>query len=155
MPALSEVVSLFICNYVFVYIPLVIRSSVCLDYFALFFFEGGGGRGVPILCIFNVPTDVIAHIQGGGCAYTLRESAVQVDSGRKIPCCTRDWNLSSSALDLMLNPLSHIPALSIAIGLALNLLSPALHFAPPTAPDIEPADPHVCPVHCNVMSSKT
>ena len=105
---------------------------------------------MPILCIFNVPTDVITHIRGGCCAYTLRESAVQADSGRKIPCRTRDWNLGSSALDLMLNPLSHIPALSIAIGLALNLLT----LAPPTGPDVEPADPHVCPVHRNVMSYK-
>ena len=32
---------------------------------------------------------VIAH---GGCTDTIRESALHVDSGTKIPCCTRDSN---------------------------------------------------------------
>ena len=31
----------------------------------------------------------IAH---GGCTETVRESALEVDSGRKIPCCTGDSN---------------------------------------------------------------
>ena len=40
-----------------------------------------------ILGIFNVCTDMYAIAQEG-CMDTIKESALKVDSGRKIPCCT-------------------------------------------------------------------
>ena len=43
--------------------------------------------------IFNVRTDVNACDCTRGCRDTVRESALKVDSGRKIPCRTRESNL--------------------------------------------------------------
>ena len=43
--------------------------------------------------IFNVCTDVNACNCTRGCRDTVRESALRVNSWRKIPCCTRDSNL--------------------------------------------------------------
>ena len=43
--------------------------------------------------IFNVRTDVNAFDCTRGCADTVRESAMEVDSGRKIPCRTVESNL--------------------------------------------------------------
>ena len=43
--------------------------------------------------ILNVCTDVNACNRTRGCVDTLRESALKVDSGRKIPCCTGESNL--------------------------------------------------------------
>ena len=42
--------------------------------------------------IFNVHTDFDHAIAHGGCADTVRESALEVDSGEGIPCHTRDLN---------------------------------------------------------------
>ena len=43
--------------------------------------------------IFNMHTDVNACDCTRGCTDTLRESALKVDSGRKIPCRTGESNL--------------------------------------------------------------
>ena len=43
--------------------------------------------------IFNVRTDVNACDSARGCTDTVRESALKVGSGRKIPCRTRESNL--------------------------------------------------------------
>ena len=43
---------------------------------------------------FLMCTQMLMHaIAHGGCVDTVRESALKVDSGRKIPCHTRDFNL--------------------------------------------------------------
>ena len=50
----------------------------------------------------------IAH---GGCSTTTRESALKVDSGRKIPCCTGESNLRQYCAELfgpMCYQLSHL-----------------------------------------------
>ena len=39
----------------------------------------------------------------GGCMNTIRECALKVGSGRKVPCCTRESNLGSHALPPKLN----------------------------------------------------
>ena len=43
--------------------------------------------------IFNGRTDVSACDCTGGCMGTVRESALKVESGRKIPCRTGESNL--------------------------------------------------------------
>ena len=53
--------------------------------------------------IFNVRTDVNACDRTRGCTDTVRESAMKVVSGRKIPCCTGEWNLRADPI------LRHIP----------------------------------------------
>ena len=47
---------------------------------------------------------------GGGGMNTIRESALKVDSGRKIPCCTGESNLHQWRADLMRYQLSYVPA---------------------------------------------
>ena len=43
---------------------------------------------------FLMCTQVLMHvIAQGGCVNTIRESALTVDSGRKIPCCTGELGL--------------------------------------------------------------
>ena len=61
--------------------------------------------------IFNMHTDVNAcdGAQGGGCTDNIRESALKVDSGRKIPCRTRELNLRRWRASPMLYQLSYIP----------------------------------------------
>ena len=44
--------------------------------------------------IFNVRTDVNARDCIRGCTDTVRESALKVDSGRKVPCRTGELNPS-------------------------------------------------------------
>ena len=53
--------------------------------------------------IFNVCTDVHA------CDYTVKESVLKVDSGRKIPCRTQESNLCQWCATRMLYQLSYIP----------------------------------------------
>ena len=48
----------------------------------------------------------IAH---GGCTHTERESALKVDSGRKIPCRTGESNLRRQRASPMLYRLRYIP----------------------------------------------
>ena len=54
--------------------------------------------------IFNVRTDVNAFDCTRECANTVKESALKVDSGRKIPCRTRESNLRRRRADPMLRP---------------------------------------------------
>ena len=51
----------------------------------------------------------IAH---GGCTDTVRESALKVDSGRKIPCRTGESNLRRRCAGPILYQLSYIPYIS-------------------------------------------
>ena len=46
-----------------------------------------------------------------GCTDTVRESALNVDCGRKIPCRTWEWNLPQRRAGSTLYLLSYIPAL--------------------------------------------
>ena len=50
------------------------------------------GLTLPVVGIFNVSTDVDVWDCTRGCMDTARDSALAVDSGRKIPCCTKDLN---------------------------------------------------------------
>ena len=53
--------------------------------------------------IFNVHTDVNArNLHMGGCTDTVRESALKVDSGRKIPCHTGESKLHQRSDGLVL-----------------------------------------------------
>ena len=45
----------------------------------------------------------------GGVQTHIRESALKVDSGRKIPCRTRESNLRQRRAGLMLYQLTYIP----------------------------------------------
>ena len=51
-----------------------------------------------------------ATTHGGVCTDIIRECALKVDSGRKIPCCTGKSNLRVPCAGLMLSQLSHILA---------------------------------------------
>ena len=59
--------------------------------------------------IFNVRTDVDACSYTRGRTDTLRESALKVDSGRKIPCRTGELNLRRQRAGPMFYQLSYIP----------------------------------------------
>ena len=59
--------------------------------------------------ISNVRTDVNACDCTPGCTDIVRESALKVDSGRKIPCRTWDWNLPQQRAGPTLYQLSYIP----------------------------------------------
>ena len=58
--------------------------------------------------IFNVRTDVNACDCTRGCTDTVRESALKVDSGGKIPCHTGESNLRRQRARPTLYPLSYI-----------------------------------------------
>ena len=59
--------------------------------------------------IFNMHTDVNTCGCTRGCMRTVRESALEADSERKIPCCTREMNQHQRRAGLMLYQLSYIP----------------------------------------------
>ena len=59
--------------------------------------------------MFNVHTDVNACNCKQGFMDTIRESALNVDSNRKIPCCTRELNLRRRCAGTMLYHLTYIP----------------------------------------------
>ena len=59
--------------------------------------------------IFNVRTDVCACNCARGCADTVRECALKVDSGKKISCRTRESNLHWWLAGPVLYQLSYIP----------------------------------------------
>ena len=59
--------------------------------------------------IFNVHTDVIACNCTLEYTHTVRESALKVDSGRKIPCRTGESNLRRRSAGPVLYQLSYIP----------------------------------------------
>ena len=58
--------------------------------------------------IFNVQTDVNACDYTRGCTDTVRESALKVDSRRKIPCSTGKSNLRRRRDGPMLYQISYI-----------------------------------------------
>ena len=66
--------------------------------------------------IFNVRTDVKACDCARGCTDTVRESALQVDSGRKISCRTGKLNLRRRRTGPMFYQLSYIPTFLIEYG---------------------------------------
>ena len=59
--------------------------------------------------IFNVRRDVNACDCTRRCTDTVRESALKVDSGRKIPCRTGESNLRRRRASAMLYQVSYIP----------------------------------------------
>ena len=65
--------------------------------------------------IFNVCTDVNACDCTRGCMDTVREFALKVDSGRKIPCRTGESNLRGQRAGPMLYQLSYIPTLPVQL----------------------------------------
>ena len=78
--------------------------------------------------IFNVRTDVNACHRTRGCTDTVRESALQVDSWRKIPCRTGESNLRQQLAGLTLYQLSYISTpfrpdtdMSFAVDRMLNI----------------------------------
>ena len=52
-------------------------------------------------------TDINACDSTWGCTDTVRESALKVDPGRKIPCSTGESNLRRQRAGLMIDQLSH------------------------------------------------
>ena len=62
--------------------------------------------------IFNVCTNVNACNCTWWCADTVRESALKVDSGRKIPCRTEESNLRQRCAGPTFYQLSYIPTRS-------------------------------------------
>ena len=59
--------------------------------------------------IFDVRTEINACDCARGCTDTVRESALKVDSERKIPCGTEESNLRWQRSDPMLYQLNYIP----------------------------------------------
>ena len=59
--------------------------------------------------IFNVCTDFNACACTRGCTDTVRESALEVDCGRKIPCRTRESTLPQRCAGPTFYQLSYIP----------------------------------------------
>ena len=59
--------------------------------------------------IFNLRTDANACSCTQECMDTVTESALKADSGRKIPCCTRESNQYKQCAGLMLYQLSYAP----------------------------------------------
>ena len=59
--------------------------------------------------VFDMHTDVTACDCIQGCTDTIRESALKVDSGRKILCRSRELNLHWRRASWMLYRLSYIP----------------------------------------------
>ena len=60
--------------------------------------------------IFNASTDDNACDNTRGCTDTVRESALKVDSGRKIPCRAGESNLRQQRASPMLLPTELRPA---------------------------------------------
>ena len=59
---------------------------------------------LPTIEIFNVCTNVVA------CKHrSIRESALKVDYGRRVPCCTKESDRPTSAVCQMLQQLRFIP----------------------------------------------
>ena len=59
---------------------------------------------------FNAPADVIECDCTWRCVDTVRESALKVDPGRKIPCRARQANLCQRRAGPTLYQLSYIPS---------------------------------------------
>ena len=68
--------------------------------------------------IFNMHTDVMHATAHRDYTNTVRECALRVDAGSKIPCRTREWNrhqYCSQLSGLMLHQLNHPIPLLVAI----------------------------------------
>ena len=63
--------------------------------------------------IFNVRTYINAYDCARGCTVTVRESALKFDSGRKIPCRTRESHLRQRRAGPALSQLRCIPIIII------------------------------------------
>ena len=63
--------------------------------------------------IFNMCTDVNVCDCTQGHMDTERETALEVDSRKKVPCCTRESNLHQQHDSPMLYQLSYIPTLAL------------------------------------------
>ena len=59
--------------------------------------------------VFNVRTDANACDCTRGCTDTVEKSALKVDSGRKVPCCTGESNLCRQRAGPMFYRLSYSP----------------------------------------------
>ena len=83
---------------------------------------------LPGLGIFNVYTGVDACDCTRGCADTAGESALTVDCGRKIPCCTGDSNPHRAVL-LLAFPSDALPTelSSLVSGLCSCVRLPSYH----------------------------
>ena len=66
--------------------------------------------------IFNVRTDVNACDPTTGCTGTVRESALKVDSGRKIPRCTGGSNLRQRRAGPTFYQVSYAPSYVEEVG---------------------------------------
>ena len=64
---------------------------------------------------FNVHTDVNVCVCVQGCRDTVRESALNVDPGKKIPCRTGESNLRQRRDGPMLYQLNHIPVYGVLL----------------------------------------
>ena len=73
--------------------------------------------------IFNVRTDVNACDCTRGCTDTVRDSALKVDSRKKIPCRTGESNLRRRRAGPIFYQLSYTPTdvICIAVGCAPSL----------------------------------
>ena len=60
---------------------------------------------------------MVAH---GGCTDAVRESAQNVDSGRKISCCTRESNLPQWYAGPMLYQLKQISSSSLITNISVR-----------------------------------
>ena len=80
--------------------------------------------------IFNVLSDVNACNCTWGCTDTVRESALKVDSGRKIPFGTGESNQRQRRAGPMLYQLSYIPTPHVdrSLGLERDGLGQVLCF---------------------------
>ena len=65
--------------------------------------------------IFNVRTNLNACNCTRGCTDTVEKSALKVDSGRKVPCCTGESNLCWQRAGPMLYQLSYIPPMTYSL----------------------------------------
>ena len=81
--------------------------------------------------IFNVRTNVNACDCAWGCANTERESALKVDSGRKILCRTGESNLFQRRAGPTLYQLSYIPTPFDSLHSCALLSSLTFSFASP------------------------
>ena len=79
--------------------------------------------------IFNVCTYDNACDCPRGCTDTVRESALKVDSGRKIPCRTGELNLRRRYAGPMLYQLSHIATTSSPLYLVWFILTPSIYLS--------------------------
>ena len=84
--------------------------------------------------IFNVHTDVNACDCTWGCTDTVRVSALKVDSRRKIPCHTRESNLSGWHASLMLYLLSNILTFTCKLKPVFFLISRCMQISKSAEP---------------------